>query len=60
MPEDKDKKTPREVAMEKDCIVLVAGSFIIQSMGKKPGKVKCIGPECGQYNAFGNYCGFSK
>ena len=59
MPED--KKTPVEEAMEKDCIVLVAGSFIIKAVSKEAEiDVKCRGPACGQWNIFNSKCGFSR
>lgn len=61
MPENKDKKNPQELAMGKDCIVLVAGSFIIRAVGgKEEINVKCLGPGCGQYDIFNHVCGFSK
>ena len=60
MPEKKDKKNPQELAMEKDCIILVAGSFIIRAVGGKEISVKCLGPGCGQYDIFNHVCGFSK
>lgn len=60
MPEKKDKKNPQELAMGKDCIILVAGSFIIRALGEGEINVKCLGPECGQYNIFTHVCGFSK
>jgi hypothetical protein len=59
MPEKK-RKNPMEVAMEKDCIILVAGSFIIRAIGGKEISVKCLGPGCGQYDTFTHVCGFSK
>jgi hypothetical protein len=57
---EREEKNPMEKAMERDCIILVAGSFIIQALGGKPGSVKCLGPECGQYDRFTHVCGFSK
>ena len=60
MPEDKKKLNPQEKAMEKDCIILVAGSFIVRAMDGKEINVKCLGPGCGQYDAFNHICGFSK
>ena len=53
--------------MARECIILVAGSFILKALGVHPPparkdevSTKCIGPECGQYNIFNNFCGFSK
>ena len=46
--------------MEKDCIILVAGSFIIRAVGGEVIGVKCLGPGCGQYDVFNHVCGFSK
>lgn len=60
MPETKTK-SPLQVAMEKDCIFVVA-ALIAAGMDeatiKKRGK--CRGPGCGQYADFINKCGFSK
>lgn len=50
-----------KVAMEKDCIILVAGYFILKALGEEGVvSVKCRGPGCGQYDAFTHVCGFSK
>lgn len=61
MPEE-EKKNPVEEAMEKDCIILVAGYFILKALGGDETliSVKCRGPACGQYNVFNNKCGFSR
>jgi hypothetical protein len=60
MPEE--KKNPVEESMEKDCIVLMAGYFILKALGGEETltSVKCRGPTCGQYNTFNNKCGFSR
>ena len=60
MPETK-KKPAVQVAMEKDCIFVVAALIAAgmdEAMIEKRGK--CRGPGCGQYAAFANKCGFSK
>ncbi len=61
MPEDKDKPNAVEVAMSKDCILLVVAMMLADAIpgGGTKGDVKCIGPECGQYNGAVNECGLS-
>lgn len=63
MPENKDKPTATEIAMEKNCIFLVTAALFAQAMSKDatdPPNVKCRGPACGQYAEFINKCGFAK
>lgn len=60
MPENKDKKTEQQKAMEKDCVQIVAAMIaagVDEATIEKRGK--CRGPACGQYAAFVNKCGFS-
>ena len=61
IPEDEDKPTAVEVAMSKDCILLVVAMILADAIpgGGVDGEVKCTGTECGQYNAYVNKCGFS-
>ncbi len=60
MPEKKTK-SPLQVALEKDCILVVA-ALIATGMDEATieKRGKCRGPACGQYAAFVNKCGFSK
>jgi hypothetical protein len=61
VPEDKDKKSPMQKAMAKECIFIVAAMIaagIPEEMIEKRGK--CRGAACGQYAEFVNKCGFSK
>ena len=60
MPEKKTK-SPLQVAMEKDCILIVA-ALIAAGMDEATidKRGKCRGPACGQYAAFVNKCGFAK
>lgn len=56
-----DKKTPAQVAREKDCIILVAARLIALAVPRKGEiSVKCLGPECAQYSTFVNRCGLGK
>ncbi len=60
MPEDKDKKSAVQKAMEMDCIFVVSAMIAAgwaETLIEKRGK--CRGPACGQYAAFVNKCGFS-
>ena len=63
---ERDKKTPLEVAMEKDCIFLVVAEMISQVLqptsymeGGKP-DLKCRGTKCAEFDQFTSRCGFSK
>jgi len=66
MPDN--KKTPVEEAMEKKCILLVAGKMLLQSLiAEGQGlnevdkmEVNCLGPICAQYATFANVCGWIK
>ena len=61
MPETKDKRSAVQLAMEKDCIFVVA-ALIAAGMDEATieKRGKCRGLRCGQYAAFANKCGFSK
>ena len=58
-----DKKTAAQVAMEKDCIILVAARLIaLAVLTRDEISVKCLGPKCAQYGiVFGIHrCGLIK
>jgi len=60
MSENK-KKTTLQIALEKDCIILVAANMIATGMPRKEEmSVKCRGAECAQFDIFTTRCGFSK
>ncbi len=61
-----EKKTPMQVALEKECIFLVVGEIFKQALaptvymeGAGP-DVKCRGASCAEFDWFNSRCGFSK
>ena len=62
----KEKKTPMQIALEKECIFLVVAEVFSQALrpaaymeGAEP-DVKCRGPKCAEFDTFNIRCGFSK
>ncbi len=61
-----EKKTPLQMALEKECIFLVVAEIISQAFthvvhmeGGAP-DLKCRGAKCAEFNTFTTRCGFSK
>ena len=57
-----EKKSPLQIAMEKDCIFLVVADIISQTLRQKEygAAVKCRGDKCAEFDWFNSRCGFSK
>lgn len=60
---EREKKSPLEVAMEKDCIFLFVVEYVLQRLQPMEDAkldLKCRGTKCAEFDQFTSRCGFSK